>query len=61
MAEQEHRTTVRMPRELNVKARIKALKSNTDLSKVIREFLELWVTGEIVLPSESKEDEDKTD
>ena len=38
-------------------ARIKALEMDTNLSDVIREFLRLWVAGEIELPIKEEETE----
>ena len=47
--------------DLHKAARIKAIETNTTLSDVVREFLRLWVAGELELPTFTEEDshEDK--
>ena len=57
MTEIYHRTTIRILRDLHKAARIKALEMDTNLSDVIREFLRLWVAGEIELPIKEEETE----
>ena len=57
MTEAYHKTTIRIPQDLNKAARIKALEMDTNLSEVIREFLRLWVAGEVELPPKEEETE----
>jgi hypothetical protein len=61
MTESHHRTTIRMTKNLHKAARIKALEMDTTLSDVVREFLTLWVAGELELPTQTEEErqEDK--
>ncbi len=42
MAE-EHKTVIRLPKELHIEARIKALREGKTLSGVIRDLLEQWL------------------
>ena len=55
MTETQHRTTIRMARSLAKSARIKALQMDTNLSEVVRRFLEAWVSGRISLPKPEEE------
>ena len=57
MTEEHHKTTIRIPQDLNKAARIKAIEMDTNLSDVIREFLRLWVAGEIKLPNKEEKPE----
>jgi hypothetical protein len=57
MTESYHRTTIRMAQNLHKAARIKALEMDTTLSDVIREFLRLWVAGELELPTHTEEED----
>ena len=50
----DHKTTIRMPKDLNKAARIKAIETDTTLSDVVREFLALWVAGKIELPAQGE-------
>lgn len=52
MTELEHKTTIRIPKELHKKARLKALESDVTFSEAVRELLALWVEGEIQLPED---------
>jgi len=54
MTDSEHKMTIRIPRELHKAAKIKAVESEIDLSKVIRELLSLWVVGQIKIPDHPK-------
>jgi hypothetical protein len=49
-----HRTTINVPDSLFQRARIKALRENLAVSKVIRDLLAHWVTGEIELSSKER-------
>ncbi len=40
---QDHRTLIRLPKELHTEARIKALREGKSLSAVMRELLEKWL------------------
>jgi predicted HicB family RNase H-like nuclease len=53
MSELEHKTTIRLPKELHTAAKIKAVKQGRSLSAVIREFLEEWVKED---PPEEEEE-----
>ena len=55
MNEEQRRTTIRLRRSLQVAARIKALQLDTNLSDVIRRFLQAWVDDEIELPEREEE------
>ena len=58
MANSEHKTTIRMPKELHKAARVKVIESDADsLSEVVRELLRLWLAGEIDLPSHIEEEQ----
>jgi hypothetical protein len=46
-----------MPTGLHKAARIKAIEMNTTLSDVVREFLLLWVKGELGLPIHTREED----
>jgi hypothetical protein len=61
MTESHHRTTIRMSTDLHKAARIKAIEMDTTLSDVVREFLTLWVAGQLELPTHTEEEgkEDK--
>jgi len=48
-----------MPKELHKAARIKAIEQDRALSDVVRQFLQLWVDGEIELPGEEDNSEKK--
>jgi len=57
MANLEHKMTVRIPRELHKAAKVKAVQSDVTLSEAVREFLRLWVAGEIELPAHTEEEQ----
>jgi len=58
MADSEHKTTIRMPKELHKAARVKAIESDAEsLSEVVRELLKLWIAGEIDLPTRVEEEQ----
>ncbi|MEA3341124.1 MAG: hypothetical protein U9R15_14260 [Chloroflexota bacterium] len=57
MTDVYHKTTIRILQDLNKAARIKAIEMDTNLSEVIREFLRLWVAGEIELPTKEEKPE----
>ncbi len=40
---EEHKTVIRLPKELHTEARIKALREGRTLSAVIRELLTRWL------------------
>lgn len=42
---------------MNKAARIKAIEMDTNLSEVVREFLRLWVAGEIELSNKEEKTE----
>ena len=44
--EQDHKTLIRLPKELHTEARIKALREGRSLSAVIRELLTEWLSEE---------------
>ena len=46
-----HRTTINIPEPIFRRARIKALREDVAVSKVIRDLLARWVAGEIELTS----------
>ena len=50
----EHKMAIRLPRELHKAARLKAVESDVTLSDVVREFLRLWVEGQIELPKKEQ-------
>ena len=58
MTELEHKTTIRIPKELLKAARVKALEAEVPLSKVMRELLTLWVSGEIELPKREEPEQE---
>ena len=58
MTETYHKTTMRIPQDLHKAARIKAIETNTTLSDVVREFLRLWVAGELELPAQEQDQEE---
>jgi predicted HicB family RNase H-like nuclease len=39
----EHKTMIRLPKELHTEARIKAIREGKTLSAVVRELLEQWL------------------
>ena len=57
----DHKTTLRVPVALHKAARIKAIELDTNLSEVIREFLQLWVADEISLHPRSEEEKLESD
>jgi Arc/MetJ-type ribon-helix-helix transcriptional regulator len=58
MADSEHKTTIRIPKELHKAARVKVIESDAEsLSRVIRELLKLWIEGEIDLPTRVEEEQ----
>lgn len=46
----EHKTTLRIDKELYKAARVKALEADRPLSWVIRKLLQAWVDGKIAIP-----------
>ena len=58
MNDEEHKTTVRMPRDLHKAARVKAIEDDVSLSEAIRRLVQGWVAGEIQLPAEEEEPEE---
>jgi predicted DNA-binding protein len=40
---EDHKTLIRLPKELHTEARIKALREGKTLSAVVRELLTLWL------------------
>jgi len=55
--EEEHKTTVRLTKELLLAARLKAVGEGVSLSEVIRRFLATWVAGRIETPAKQEESE----
>jgi hypothetical protein len=55
MHKRPDRTTLTIPLELKRRARIKAVKLDVSLSAVVRELLELWLTGDIRISQEEKQ------
>jgi predicted HicB family RNase H-like nuclease len=55
---EDHKMTIRIPRELHKAAKVKAAESDVTLSEVVREFLRMWMAGQIELPSQAKEEEE---
>ena len=53
------RVTLSMPDELKRQARAQAILQGKDLSQVVRELLEMWLTGKIELPEEQDSSEEK--
>ena len=51
MRELEHKTTIRISKELLKSARMKALQSDVTLSEAIRAFLTMWVADKVELPA----------
>ena len=45
----EHKMTIRIDKELHKAAKLKAVESEITLSEIIRDFLRLWVDGELDL------------
>jgi hypothetical protein len=43
MAQRPNRLNLSIPKELSLKARAKAIAMGTNLSAIVREFLEKWV------------------
>lgn len=50
----EHKTTIRLPKELHMAAKIKAIQLGRPLSVVIRELLKKWLEED---PPKSEEKE----
>ncbi len=59
MSDSDHKMTLRIPRELHKAARLKAVESDMTLSDAVREFLRLWVAGQVELPPRPKIEEEK--
>ena len=51
------RTTIRLPKELHLACRIKALKAGITLTDVVTYLLVEWVGGGLELPGEAGEPE----
>ena len=58
MASRE-RTTINIPRELKRNARAKAILEDKTLSQVVRQLLAGWVRGEIKLPQQESDQEER--
>jgi predicted HicB family RNase H-like nuclease len=51
----DHKMTIRIPKELHKAARMKALELDVTLSEAVREFLRLWVAGDVeLLPAQEE-------
>lgn len=57
MTELDHKTTLRISKELLKAARIKAIEEEVHLSEAIRAFLRAWTEDEIELPEVKEIDE----
>jgi hypothetical protein len=48
----DHKMTIRLPKELHKAVKIKAIESDITLSEAIRKLLGGWVSGKVELPEE---------
>ncbi len=60
MEERERRIMVRAPESLHKAVRVKAAESGRPVSEIVRELLTGWVSGEIELPTKTREEPKET-
>lgn len=53
----DHKMTVRIPREIHKAAKLKAIEADVTLSEAVRELMRLWADGQIELPTQTKGEE----
>ena len=56
MTKRPEKATLTIPVDLKRKARAKAILEGKNLSQVVRELLELWITGVVELPIPTEEE-----
>ena len=57
---QEHKLTVRISEEKYRPVRVKAAELGRPVSEIVRELLTGWASGEIELPTKTREENEET-